>query len=192
GGSRTYQFAEIKELGDEFMSLRGPLNERIHLESGAGLRLSFAEDKLTGDGLPSYLCIRQQHHVFVFGASLKTAGIEEDDAAGIVLFQNEQFHLKVQTDGKKAAFILCENGEAKVLAQRPVSGEELTLELSVKDLEATAFVSDESGRHGFDVTADVRNLSTEVAGGFVGCTMGIFAVGNEKDTVCITKMSYQA
>ncbi|MBO4291888.1 MAG: glycoside hydrolase family 43 protein [Lachnospiraceae bacterium] len=192
GSSRTYRFAEMKELGDEFMTLRGPLNERIHLESGVGLKLSFAEDKLTGDGLPSYLCIRQQHHVFVFSASLNTAGIKENDVAGIVLFQNEQFHLKVQTNGKKSAFILCEKGEDRVLAECPVSGEELTVELSVKDLEATAFVYDESGKHGFDAAADVRNLSTEVAGGFVGCTMGVFAVGNDKDTVCITKMSYQA
>lgn len=191
GSSRTYDFAAMKELGDEFMTLRAPLGERMELVPGKGLELAFGAEPLTGNGVPSYICIRQQHHVFTVSASMKTDGVKENGTAGLVLFQNELYHLKVQTDGATVSLVLCEKGEDKVLASRAFEGEEITFGLSVEDLNAKGYFEDAGGRHDFEATADVRNLSTEVAGGFVGCTAGLFALG-ESGRACFTKLSYQA
>lgn len=191
GSSRTYEFAKMKELGDEFMTLRGPLNDRMQLVEGEGLKLTFAPDKLTEQGVPSFVCIRQQHHRFNVSASVKTVGISENGVAGLVLLQNNLYHLKVELSAGRASLILCENGADKVLGTMEVKDEEITVGLVIEDLNATGFVEDGNGRRQFETVADVRNLSTEVAGGFVGCTAGIYAVG-EGSSVCFTRLSYQA
>jgi len=192
GSSRNYDFAFMKELGDEFMTLREPLNDRVKLIPGEGLELKFGMDALTSDGAPSYVCIRQQHHTFTVNATLQTQGIRDYGVAGLVLFQNEGYHLKVEFDGKKVALILCEDGKDNVLGDIDVAGESVKLCLSVKDLCAKAYIRDAEGRKDILATADVRNLSTEVAGGFVGCTTGIYAVGNPKKSVIFTGLGYLA
>lgn len=192
GSSRTYDFAAMKELGDEFMTLRAPLEDRMTLVPGEGLKLSYSANALTGLEVPSYVCIRQQHHCFTVSASLKVASVTDANAAGLVLFQNEFYHLKVEVKCGKAALILCEKGTDKVLGEMNVQGEEVTVGLTVKDLSAKGFVVDASGKREFETAADVRNLSTEVAGGFVGCTTGLYALGDEAKAVTFTKLSYQA
>ena len=189
GSGRTYDFAAMKELGGEFMTLRAPLEDRARLVAGEGLMLGFDKEPLTGKGVPSYVCIRQQHHCFTVSASLKTASVTEGNLAGLVLFQNELYHLKVEVKAGKAFFLLCENGRDTVLGEIAVSGEEVTLGLTVKDLSAEGFVADDAGKRVFEKAADVRNLSTEVAGGFVGCTMGIYALG-EGGAAMFSRLSY--
>jgi len=191
GSSRDYDFSKIGELGDEFMSLRAPLGDKVKLVPGEGLSLAFGPDTLTSAGEPSYLCIRQQHHAFTVCAAMETKEIIGKNAAGIVLFQNEGYHLKVEAADSKLKFILCEKGEDKVLAQTDVSGEEIIVGISVNDLKAKGFVEDATGRNEFEVVADVRNLSTEVAGGFVGCTAGIYAVGPDGGRVMFKGFSYR-
>lgn len=191
GSSRTYEFASMKELGDEFMTLRAPLGERMRLVPGQGMELAFGTDPLTGQGVPSFVCIRQQHHIFTVTASLKTENIQGKGVAGLVLLQNNLYHLKVEVNGTQAALILCENGQDRTLGEKTIEGKEITLGLSVEDLTAKGFIEDAKGRQDFETSADVRNLSTEVAGGFVGCTAGVYAVG-EGGSVCFTKLSYQA
>jgi len=190
GSGRTYDFAAMKEFGDEFMTLRAPLGEKALLVAGEGLKLAYAAEQLTGDGVPSYVCIRQQHHCFTVSASLKSATVTGTNAAGLVLFQNEKFHLKVEVKGGKASLILCEKGEDKVLGSMAISGEEVKVGLKVCDLCAKGFVVDGAGEREFETAADVRNLSTEVAGGFVGCTTGIYALG-EGGAATFTKLGYE-
>ena len=190
GSGRTYDFAAMKELGDEFMTLREPLGEKAQLVAGEGLKLAYGKDQLTGDGVPSYLCIRQQHHCFTVSAAIRSASVADANAAGLVLFQNEKFHLKVEIKSGIASLILCENGQDKVLSEQAVVGEEITVGLTVEDLSAKGFVIDVAGKREFDTAADVRNLSTEVAGGFVGCTTGIYALGESGEAI-FTKLAYE-
>lgn len=163
----------------------------MRLIPGQGLELAFGTDPLTSQGVPSFVCIRQQHHVFTVTTSLKTGDIQGKGAAGLVLLQNNLYHLKVEVNGTEVALILCENGQDRTLSKKSFEGEEITLGLSIEDLNAKGFFEDAKGRQDFEVTADMRNLSTEVAGGFVGCTAGVYAVG-EGGSVCFTKLSYQA
>ena len=191
GSSRTYDFTDRKELGDEFMTLRAPLGDRAQLVPGQGLRLAYGKEPLTSQGVPSFVCIRQQHHVFTVAASMKAEKLPENGAAGLVLLQSNLYHLKVEIAGSQAQLVLCENGEDKVLDHISFVGSDLTLGICVKDLAATGFIQDAEGRKEFGVSADVRNLSTEVAGGFVGCCTGVYAVG-EEGSVVFTGLSYQA
>lgn len=191
GSSRTYEFITMKELGDEFMTLRKPLGDKISLCDQKGLVLTASEDNLVSDGYPSYLCIRQQHHVFTVKSDIVSSTVTESNVAGLTLFQNEFYHLKVEVKPGKVSYVLCEDGTDRVLSTIDYAGDKITLGIDVKDLSAVGFIVDENGRHDFDVAADVRNLSTEVAGGFVGCTTGIYAVG-KGGNVCFTSLSYNA
>jgi len=191
GSAREYTFASMKELGDEFMTLRAPLEDRCTL-TAQGLELKFGKEKLTELATPSFVCIRQQHHCFTVKTTLKAAAVTGKGVAGLVLLQNELYHLKVETDGKEVSFILCEKGADKVLAKESFTGEELTVGLHIEDLTAKGFFEDANGKKEFAQAADVRNLSTEVAGGFVGCTAGMYAIteGDTNEKVCFTKLSY--
>ena len=65
-----------------------------------------------------------------------------------------------------------------------VSGLSIAVEITGQD--ETAFLADD---------VDVRTLSTEVAGGFVGCTVGMYAVADTDSrdrSVCFKTFTYEA
>ena len=64
-----------------------------------------------------------------------------------------------------------------------VETEEVCLKVSVRGLLANIWFR--SGHEQWRLLAadiDLKPLSTEIAGGFVGCTVGMYASGNGKDT----------
>ena len=116
-------------------------------------------------------------------------------------------HLRAEAgftdDGRLVAeAILCENGADQVLARVELtdatkeSTGQLSFCLRVNGLTASmeAMCGD-----GCAVSLcgdqDIRALSTEVAGGFVGCTVGMYAVASgdcDSGAACFKTFSYQA
>ncbi len=179
GSSKSYDFTGLQELGDEFLTLRYPMQEKFHLTK-EGLYLDFTSDTLKEMGTPAYLAVRQQHHGFVAAAVLSLKELSAHRRAGIALVQGEQYQLRIEVSHDKAEVILCEKGIDDRKGMVAVGAETITIILQVNDLQATVEVL-EKGREQVVVSSlDIRGLSTEVAGGFVGCTTGIFAVTDEE------------
>ena len=73
--------------------------------------------------------------------------------------------------------ILCQDGKDEIIGSKEVNevtnGTIVKITIKVEGLNTKAFAGDiilgEAG---------VSNLSTEVAGGFVGCCIGLYAAGN--------------
>lgn len=194
GSSRSYDFTEMQELGDEFLTLRYARDEKYRLTK-EGLYLGFTSDTLKEMGAPAYLAIRQQHHSFVVTATLSLKELSEAKRAGIALVQNEQYQLRVEVSDTKAEVILCEKGVDARKGMTALIADEVKIILHVQDLKATVDILEKDTERTLVNNVDVRALSTEVAGGFVGCTAGMFAVADEEGAqgaALFKSFSYQA
>ena len=125
----------------------------------------------------------------------------------MALVQSNEYHLRAEVgfteDGRLTAeVILCEKGEDRVLTGVEISravketAGELKLRLKVENLTATVeALCGDGSTIPLCTGQDIRALSTEVAGGFVGCTVGMYAVTSgdcDNGAVCFKTFSYQA
>lgn len=191
GSDRNYDFTQMEALGDEFLYLRNPELSHYILEAGKGLCLTATSATLKEQDSPSYVGIRQQHHAFRMETtvSLKPQSCTDDSSsavgsgcrAGLALLQSNEYHLRLEASAECLEVILCQKGQdtiaGSVMLPALLSETEVKLYLQVDGLYAAAGCI----RDGRDIPVaenlDIRSLSTEVAGGFVGCTVGMYATG---------------
>lgn len=211
GSSRKYDFTDMKALGDEFLFLRRPGEDKYRLKEGKGLLLKYSFVTIKELADPSYVAVRQQHHSFRVEAELETTGLSGGRRAGIALVQSNEYQLRAEVTDGVMEVILCEKGQDNLLSsvklpEAPV----VTLKLWVDGLKAAVSAATEgkdiAGNLCADVfhagteesfagstAVDIRSLSTEVAGGFVGCTVGMYAVSENVDDeteACFRSFSY--
>ena len=210
-GSRTYEFAGMEKLKPEFLTLRNP-GEDMYRLTKEGLELSFRSITLKEKDSPSYVAVRQQHHRFEASASLLTDRLTNGRRAGIALMQSNEYHLRTELSRSgeqlKAEVIFCKGGQDTVVSStvigdedNKISCEESKLVLRVEGLSASlelmyaqAGQTDCSEKALLCSNLDIRALSTEVAGGFVGCTVGMYAAADmdcREMAACFTSFSYQ-
>lgn len=205
-GSRTYDFAGMEKLGPEFLTLRNP-GEDMYRLTDQGLGLSFRSITLKEKDSPSYVAIRQQHHRFEASVSLLTDQLTDGRRAGMALMQSNDYHLRAELSRSgeelQAEIILCKGGEDTVVSRNVIGGacENPKLVLRVEGLSASmellfarAGQTECSERALLCEGVDVRQLSTEVAGGFVGCTVGMYAVADtdcREKCACFKSLSYR-
>ncbi len=176
GSSREYLFPEIKELGDEFLFLRNPGEDMYELAGGEGLYLSFGLQTLKEPASPSFIAVRQQHHEFRIKARLRTENLTDGRRAGLALVQSDRYQLRMEVCDSRVEVILCEDGIDRCVGSGDVTGGETVLFLRVKGLQAEAGLGTDGGERTVVDGLDIRSLSTEVSGGFVGCCAGLYAV----------------
>lgn len=216
GSSRTYEFAKMQKLGDEFLVLRNP-GENLYSMDNEGLKLSFRTITLKEQDSPSYVCVRQQHHNFEAAVEFATDNLTEGKRAGIALVQSNEYHLRTEVSrvgaGIAAEVILCQKGQDEVIGRSEIRADEaagvsigdVKLVIRVQGLSAAVEMEyDQKENADGKLTKgssllkdgiDVRNLSTEVAGGFVGCTVGMYAVADtdsRDQAACFKTLTYQA
>ena len=176
GTDKDYVFADMKELGDEFLFLRNYPDDMYTLD-GEGLKLKIQADDIKAVASPSFVSIRQQHHYFESTATLDVSELKVNESAGLVLLQNNLYNVRVEVDGTKCNMVICKNGEDKIVGSAPLSNiikdGIVKLTIKVDGLDTKGYAGDE-----YLGEAEVSNLSTEVAGGFVGCCIGLYASGN--------------
>ena len=195
GSSRQYLFGEMQELGDEFLFLRNPDKDMYELTGGEGLYLRFGSVTLKEAASPSYISVRQQHHKFQVKAALLTENLKEGRKAGLALVQSDQYQLRLEVSEGKAEIILCEKGVDKRIAVGEANGGEVTLILRVDGLAAEAGLAIDGTEQIIAGDVDIRGLSTEISGGFVGCCVGLYAVAEGIDTserVLYKSMEYRS
>ena len=207
GSSREYDFELMDQLGDEFLMIRNPKDGMYDLQKKEGLYLTFGKDNLKVQGSPSYLGVRQQHHFFMARTTLDASGCVGQKKAGLALIQNNEYHLRLEVCDGTVYAIMCKQGKDDILGTAKVVENDVTIFMAVSGLAASLGIA--VGKDELLITKDIdiRSLSTEVAGGFVGCTVGMYAVdesthGCEKkdseedvtvlDAVCFRSFSYES
>ena len=164
-------------LDRAWISLRGPASDWASLDVEAGrLSLTPTDDPITGKGQPAFLARRQQHLRFEaeLGLMVPTSPAVE---AGLLAFQNEtHWYYFAASKGAEGLLLSLRKrvGEHSEVVAETVLAELDTLRLRVSGDHADYQFSYEAG-DGWQPLGDVQDgriLGTDVAGGFVGATLG--------------------
>jgi alpha-N-arabinofuranosidase len=168
-------------LSPAWLMLRAPGETWWKLDAPAGhLSLTARPETLGGKANPSYLGRRIQHARFTATTALAVPAAD-GVAAGLAAFQGERFHyfLAVKRDAGGATVFLekAGGGPATVVASAPIAAATaIELRVTANDGTCSFAYATEAGRWTTLVAdADAKLLTTEVAGGFVGATVGLHA-----------------
>lgn len=171
------------ELSPAWIMLRTPAPGQpwwgIDPEAGR-LTLEPGRDALSGRANPSYLGRRVQHERFV-ASTVVTPPAKAGVDAGLVAFQNEHHHyflgLRREDDALVVFLEKAAGGEpAMIRSARVPSATSLMLRVEAEAATCSfSWAVDDEAWQTIEAGADAKLLTTGVAGGFVGATVGMHA-----------------
>lgn len=175
--------AEILDYRWNF--IRTPRGDFWSLSERPGhLRLRLKPETITQVANPSFIGRRQQHMNFAARTALEFTPLNEGEVAGLVLLQNEDYQYRLESaliDGegilrliKRAA------GKDETLALRPhqATGRLYLMVEAIEQAYSFYFATNSEQWELLYDCADGRILSSDVAGGFTGAYLGMYASSN--------------
>ncbi len=174
-------------LDDRFVGIQKRNEEIYSLTERPGfMRLYTRPERAEEMCYPSFLGLRQKDYSFNVNAGVDFQPENENECGGLVLFQNHANHLALEIvlkDGKRVLQVRKTVKEKEeVTASREVEGEVITMELQVKNQKASAWLISENKHILIEDNIDLLPYTTEEAGGFVGCTVGMYTSSNGKES----------
>lgn len=176
------------ELPMHFLYLRNPKFENYSLTDKPGcLALKAAPDLLSSTGTPSYVSVRQQSFDFDAETLVSFTPNDEQEQAGIAIYQSQSYNYQMligKYDQKtKISLVRTYDDKMETIAEAHLDDLYPDIYLRIRergqDLTFT-YSTDNITYHTLADHIDARMLSTDVAGGFVGNTIGVYATSNGK------------
>ncbi|MFO7445961.1 MAG: glycoside hydrolase family 43 protein [Ignavibacteriaceae bacterium] len=181
---------DTEELDLNWMFLRTPREKWYDLKNKAGyLSMHVKPETASGNMNPAFIGRRQQHHTGSASAALSFTPQNENEKAGLIVFQNENhfYYLCKSLEGSQTALQLYKSnagentdGRMELLTSQKLEKEDAEKELLLM-IEANENVY--SFKYSFSPgewkilkdNVDAAFLSTRAAGGFVGCMYAMYA-----------------
>lgn len=208
-GNFTYteDFKE-KELPLYWLLLRTPRTKWYSLDSVEGkLSLELRPETLSGKGNPSFIARRQQHIRGSAGTKMVFDPAAPNEFAGLVAFQNEDHYyaigktrsasgievvqlrkgVKKDTDSTDAVVVLAEKTLSEKEREKPLS---LKVAFNGGDYAFYYSTEGEADWKLLQGGVDGTHLSTRVAGGFVGVTLGMYATSQGRESGKVAVFDY--
>jgi len=179
---------ETKELAFHWNFLRTPREPFWSLTERPGyLRLRLRPQAITGWENPSFVGRRQQHLHFVARTVLEFTPQDENEAAGIVLLQNNDFHfrcvLTLEHGDTVIQLVRRRAGQEEILGKKPVSGRRLYVRVEAVEQDYSFyFATSPEAWETLAEKVDGRILSTDLARSFVGAYIGMYASSNGRES----------
>ncbi|MDR3219924.1 MAG: glycoside hydrolase family 43 protein [Dysgonamonadaceae bacterium] len=178
---------KTRRLDKRWFALRDTY-EKFASVTKNGLQISPFDRNIKTEQAPSMLCYRQQHNAFSASTSLYYKPASEKDLAGMVCYQKETFNyvlgITKYEDGYYVVLKRTANGESTIVASDKIEPIAQALKLQIK-AEGDDYYFNYAVRNndyinlGGKMSGDI--LSTNVAGGFIGCVIGLYATsGNDE------------
>jgi alpha-N-arabinofuranosidase len=171
------------ELGPSWNMLRTPRERWWSLDERPGhLRQRLRPESLSDVANPSFVGRRQQHHDFAAFTALEFTPVDEE-LAGLALVQNNDFHVLLVLTSMGLRLIKREQGIETVLARGPTVSGPVKLGFEAHGRWYQASYSVEPGTWtplGDPVDGDI--LTSQIAGGFTGAYIGLYATSNGRAT----------
>ncbi len=169
-------------LGYEWIYLRNPDSANYSIDYSKGLlSLQGSPITLNEAASPTFLGIRQRHFDCTVSAQLQFNPSNQNEEAGLVIYMNPFFHYDFyikETNGKKylqLRYKLDSLEQVKQSIEIPDEPINLMVKCTKKNY---GFYYEKNGTEHFVGNLNTRFLGTEVAGGFTGVVMGMYASGN--------------
>ncbi len=170
-----------------FLTLRGAGTGVYSLkERNGALRLFTSPYKLTDKDTPAYVCTRQKRYHFCVDTVVDFQSENKAEEAGIAIVCDESNHIRLvkryHDKTPNITLISCFKGKETVLAKQQILEGILELRLISHGLYADFYCRTKEEWSLVASHIDMRKLSTEEAGGFTGCTIGMYASANGEKT----------
>lgn len=171
-------------LGAEWNFLRTPREKFWSLNERSGhLTLRLRPQCLSERSCPSFVGRRQQHIHFVAQAAVDFTPQSKHECAGLVLIQNNDYHFRfvvtLEDESVVIRFIKRSKGKDEILFRQSIGPGQFYLKVEGHEQDYGFYVSaDPDEWQSAAQHVDGRILSTPVAGGFVGCYIGLYASSN--------------
>jgi len=182
--SEVFENFEGDTLDFKWNFLRTPKEEFYSLSERPGfLTLKLRPERITELANPSFIGRRQQHINFSATTLMEFTPNSENEVAGIVLIQSNNFNFSFTYTKKGQDEIVritkCVDGKEEILKEKVVLASRLLLKVEAKGQNYSFYFSKDGKEYKALIeNEDGRILSTDVAGGFVGAEMGLYASSN--------------
>ena len=184
--SDTLHFYSDK-LDDRLVGIEKRNEEIYSLTERPGfMRLHTRKERIEDTCYPSYLGLRQKNYSFKVNTRVEFNPANENECGGLVLFQNHANHLVVEIVKRNGALELqvrtVIKGEEEVIASTLLHNPSAEIEIKAKNQSASVWLI--RGNNYILVKDDVDLIpyTTEEAGGFVGCTVGMYTSSNGEES----------
>lgn len=179
---------ESRTLPFEWLLLRTASGPVCSLEERPGyLRLYLRPQTIRESAACSFVGHRQQHFCFAVRTKMEFKPVRQGEESGIVLRMNEDFHIRLlygmDEAGRCVWVIRCFGGEDTILARLAWSEDITYLRVTAHYQELSFYCASqpEEWRLLAD-RVDATLLSREIAGGFTGTVIGMYATSNGGET----------
>ena len=190
-GNFGYTLTFEKQLDPALLFLRTVDSTNFSLSKAKGLTLKLKPETVAETGNPAFIGKRQQHMYCTTETELTFAPKAANEKAGLVIFQDEKhfYYLCKSVDGGKPMLQLFKStADAKqpeLLAQVPLKSATGSVQLRIQAQgDVCNFQFSENGKAWTVLKdkVDGKFLSTQVAGGFIGCVFGMYATSAGQPT----------
>ena len=153
------------------------------LDKKGNLSIQLRPETVGGRSHPSFVGFRQAHHQAVATTKLQFAPAAENEKAGLVIFQNERtfYYLCKSLSGDKPVVQLYQGTRdslsMNLLTESTLASVNQDVQFRIEPKNAIYSISYSTDGKSWSKLQDVdgKILSTEKAGGFVGCVFGLYA-----------------
>ncbi len=149
-------------------------------------------------GNPSFIGKRQQHLYCTTEVELDFSPKSEKEKAGLTIFQDEShfyFLSKSIENGKPVIQLyksIADKKDMELLAQMPVTdvSKPVKLRITAEGDSYSFYFSKGTSWELLKDKVDAKFLSTQVAGGFIGCLFGMYATSSGEPTTNSASFKY--
>ncbi|MGI4834303.1 MAG: glycoside hydrolase family 43 protein [Janthinobacterium lividum] len=190
-GNFGYTLTFEKQLDPALLFLRTVDSSSFSLSKAKGLTLKLKPETCAGLGNPAFIGKRQQHLHGSAETELTFAAKAANETAGLVAFQDEKhfYYLCKSTEKGQPVVQLFKSTAAaqspELLAQAPLKAAAGKIRLRINaegDTYSFRFSEDGKTYNLLKDKVDARYLSTQVAGGFIGCLFGMYGTSAGQPT----------
>jgi xylan 1,4-beta-xylosidase len=197
-GNFGYTITFEKELDPALLFLRTCDSSSFSLSKKNGLTMKLKPETCMELGNPSFIGKRQQHIYCGAETALRFSTTSGDEKAGLIIFQDEKhFYYLCQSVDQDQPVVQLFAGNAEntmtLITQLPLVSavEQLYMRIDAKGEEYDFYYATKPNdwvlmKEG----VDGKFLSTQVAGGFIGCVFGMYATSSGKPTSNTASFSY--
>jgi xylan 1,4-beta-xylosidase len=198
-GNFEYTITFEKELDPAMLFLRTCDSSAFALSKKRGLTMKLKPETCMELGHPSFISKRQQHIYCSAETEVDFTTKSEDEKAGLIIFQDEKhfYYLCKSVKSGKPVLQLFRSDTEKpamtLLQEQPLAGTGNKVKLRINA---------EGGKYSFQYAdkanewkllkdnVDGKFLSTQTAGGFIGCVFGMYSTSSGKPTSNSASFSY--
>jgi alpha-N-arabinofuranosidase len=171
-------------LDDRFVGIMKRSADMYSLSERAGFLRLYTKKEVIGKlENPSYLGVRQKDYRYVVSTGVEFFPEQREETAGIVVYQNYVNHLRIEIvkagNGRNIRVTSYIHEAEQVLAEQKIAQDGLVeIQLKADNQNAEVWVIQNGNLQMVAKDISLLPYTTEEAGGFVGCTIGMYASSN--------------